>query len=323
MDIQIVERRIARIDAQVGKSSILDFFQERGHRAEMLAATETGSLRDGVLIVIGNMLWFPELWQRLEQLPKSQRPFVMVWHYEPLPPPRAARLPMPWLSLREIAKILLRDRRVTDVYSNARSILRLHSAGVVDQFVMTTRGRQEYLAEHGIPSAWIPLGYTLDQGQPLGIERDIDVLFLGIMHVPRRKKIITQLESMGLKVVVKGDWHDPECWGHARTQLLNRTKILLNFPRTEGEMSGVRFLLGICNQALVVSEPLYRPDPYIPGVHFVSSPIEEIPKVVGHYLRNEDERQAITAAAWEHLQQNVTMEHCAAQLLELLERNFA
>jgi hypothetical protein len=327
LDIQIAERGVRRSfggsipELGIGLSfggSIRDWLEQSGHRATLISDAHPDELLEGVLLVMGNINWFPNLRRRLEQTPRERRPFVLLWHYEPLPSPRAANLRRPWLSLREIAKIVRSDRHVTDVYSNFATIRDLHRRGLVDQFVMTTRGRQEFLAEQGIPSEWVPLGYQHSHGRPLGLERDIDVLFLGYKHVPRRRRIIRRLESLGVRVLVKGDWHDPSCWGESRTQLLNRTKILLNFPRTEGEMSGARFVLGISNQALVVSEPVYRPDPYIPGQHFVCAPLDQIPDVVAHYLQNEPARTAITATAYEHLMANVRQEQSASALLQLM-----
>ena len=323
MDIQIVEHRVGQRGQSVGgreQTWLIKYLESQGHRAEVLASNEPEAMRDGVLLLLGNINWYPELRQKLKQTAHHRRPFVALWQYEPLPAPRAAGLPSAWLTFRELCKIALRDRRVTDVYSNFRMLRSVHRAGLVDQLVVSTRGRQEFLAENGIPSEWIPLGYTPDYGRPLELKRDIDVLFLGIQHIPRRKKIIRRLEKLGLRVVIKGDWHDPSCWDEARTELLNRTRILLNFPRTPGEMSGMRFLLGICNQALVVSEPVYRPDPYVSGNHFVSAEIDELPAVVQHYLENETERTAITTAAWQHVQQHVTLAHSVGKLLPLLER---
>lgn len=289
----------------------------------MLASDQPEAMRDGMLLILGNINWHPELRRKLQQTAHHRRPLVTLWHYEPLPAPRASGYPRTWLSFYELYKIASRHRLVTDVYSNFRTLRSVHQAGLIDQLVVSTRGRQEFLAEQGILSEWIPLGYTPDYGRPLALTRDIDVLFLGIMNYsPRRKKIIRRLEKLGLRVVVKGDWHDPSCWNEARTELLNRTRILLNFPRTPGEMSGMRFLLGMCNQALVVSEPVYRPDPYVSGKHFVSAEIDELPDIVEYYLENETERMAITTAAWQHVQQQLTLAHSVEKLLPLMERNY-
>lgn len=324
MDIQIVEHRVGQRGQSVGgteQASLIRLLESQGHRAEVLASDRPEALRDGVLLLLGNINWYPELRQKLAQTAAHRRPWVVLWHYEPLPTPRAAGFPGAWLTFRELCKIALRDRRVTDVYSNLRMLRSVHQTGLIDQLVVSSRGRQELLAEQGIPSGWIPLGYTPDYGRPLALQRDIDVLFLGIVHVPRRKRILRRLEELGLHVVIKGDWHDPGCWGEARTELLNRTRILLNFPRTPGEMSGMRFLLGMCNQALVVSEPVYRPDPYVSGKHFVSGQIDELPEIVQHYLDNETERTAITTAAWQHVQHEVTLAHSVGKLLPLMERD--
>ncbi|MEN9555430.1 MAG: hypothetical protein RLZZ232_1716 [Planctomycetota bacterium] len=321
LDIQIVEHSWGQLLGGREQSWLTQILQSHGHRTEVLPSDKPPALRNGVLLVLGNMVWYPELRRTLEQTPRHQRPLVVLWHYEPLPPPRASGLPRPWLSLRELGMIALRDRRLSDVYSNYRMLRSVHQSGLIDRLVVTTRGRQDFLAEHGIPSEWIPLGYTPAHGRPLGLERDIDVLFLGTMKVPRRRKIIQRLTSLGLRVAVRGDWRDPACWGEARTELLNRTRILLNFPRTAGEMSGLRFLLGISNQAMVLSEPLYRPDPYIPGRHFVSAAIDELPDVAHHYLQNESERLEITSAAEQHVQHGVTLAHCIGKLLLLMERN--
>lgn len=320
MEIQIVQRFLNNNVTPSGGPSLITYFESQGHRVESLSADQPENLRDGVLLVMGNMIWYPRLRRKLAATAANQRPHVVLWHCEPLPPPRAAGLPRPWLSLRELVKIALRDSRVTDVYSNFWMLRSLHRQGLVDRLVVSTRGRQDFLAEQGISSEWVPFCYSPNHGRPLSRERDIDVLFLGMMDVPRRKQIIRRLESLGLRVLVKGDWGDPSCWGEARTELLNRTKILLNFPRTAGEMSGLRFLLGISNHALVVSEPIYRPDPYIPGEHFVSTPLEEMPEVVQYYLHNEAERVAITTAAWQHVQKNVNFAYFCGRLLELMER---
>jgi len=321
LDIQIAQRSRAKHGIPPREAPMLQYFESRGHRAEFLAGHQLENLRDGVLLVMGNMIWYPELLQKLKQTSPSQRPFVVLWHSEPLPPPRAAGLPLPWLSLREVLKIALRDRRVTDVYSNYWMLRSLHRQDLVDRLVVSTRGRQDFLAERGIASDWIPLCYGPERGHPMALERDIDVLFLGMMDVPRRQKIIQRFEARGLRVMVKGEWGDPSCWGDARTELLNRTRILLNFPRTAGEMSGMRFFLGISNLALVVSEPIYRPDPYIPGEHFVSTSLEDMPEVVQHYLQNEAERVAITTAAWQHVQKNVNLDYAGGRLLELMEQS--
>ncbi len=224
------------------------------------------------------------------------------------------------LTVQEIGKILLRDPRATDVYSNFLLLRSMHRQGLIDCLFVTTQGRQEFLADYNIPSHYIPLGYAPHHGRPLRLDRDIDVLFLGIINVPRRKAMLRTLERRGVRVSAFGDWHDPAYWGEQRTSLLNRAKILLNFPRTAGEMSGLRFILGMANHALVVSEPVYRPAPYEPGVHFLSATMDELPDVVNRHLQDEVARRKIVNNAYQKITQNVTMEQVCMSMVELIQR---
>jgi hypothetical protein len=87
--------------------------------------------------------------------------------------------------------------------------------------------------------------------------------------------------------------------------LLNRTKILLNFPRRPGLLSGMRMVLGMANGALVIGEPVYMPSPFEPGRHYVEAPIDEIPAAVERWLEDEPGRLAMT----EEARRFVTEEH--------------
>ncbi|MGH9661816.1 MAG: glycosyltransferase family protein, partial [Bryobacteraceae bacterium] len=196
-----------------------------------------------------------------------------------------------------------------------RSLVR---RGIPDLVMVTTEGRREYLAERGIESEWVPLGWVSRFGRPLGRQRDIDVLFLGARNVPRRRQILRRLARNGLRVVEEGDWNDPACWGEPRVELLNRARILLNLARTPGEMSGLRLILGMANQALVVSEPIYRPAPFVAGEHFVSATMEEIPEVISRYLKQDQARQAIVESAFRFVTQEVTLENSARRIVELI-----
>src|SRR5204862_311274 len=75
----------------------------------------------------------------------------------------------------------------------------------------------------------------------LGLERDIPVLFLGAMTVPRRRWIAWLLRRAGVELTAVGDWHDPRYWGEERTRLLNRAVISLNINRFPGNFADTRF----------------------------------------------------------------------------------
>ena len=147
--------------------------------------------------------------------------------------PRAAGTRRQPLTTRELAKLVLRDRRVNDHYSNARYLRTLAGSDVVDALAVGARAYQAYLAEQGIDVHHVPLGYHPSQGRFLDLERDIDVLFLGEYRLRRRKQILRRLRREGIEVEVLGDL-DPQLWGESRTKLLNRAKIMLHIPRLEG-----------------------------------------------------------------------------------------
>lgn len=277
------------------------------------------SPRDEWLLIFGNAAWYPKLHRRLLAIPEKRRPRVLLWHSEPLPPARGTALPFPWLNFREVAKILLRDTRATDVYTNYYTLRRLHQAGTHDVLVLSSRGRQEFLAERGIPGHFAPLSCDPSMGRDLRLERDIEVLFLGILDVPRRNRLLQPIKSQGIKLTEAGSWTDPAFWGENRTRLLNRTKILINLARTPAEFSGYRLSLGMANKALVVSEPIYRPEPFVPGKHFVMVPTDQMAATIRHYLDAEDDRTTITETAYRFVQEEATLQKSTELIVSLME----
>ena len=271
----------------------------------------------GLLWIQGNAAWFPAVFRRLRSIPKESRPIVAVWHNEPLPPPRSALLPYPKLSLREIAKIAFRDSRATDVYTNYWSIRRLSREGLVDVLVVSAAGRKSFLAERGISSHFVPFGYDLRMGRDLGLARDIDVLFLGALNVPRRNRVINFLRTQGINVIAVGDWSNPAYWGEQRTALINRAKILLNVPRTAEEFSGARILLGLANRSLVISEPMFDSAPYVPGRHFVMAPVEQLPGLIRHYLSNDSDRGRIVDEGHRLVSEELSMDCSVQRILHI------
>jgi hypothetical protein len=271
-----------------------------------------------ILWLEGTPVWYRDVFAALRRRSAAERPFVLFWQSEPLPMPRAARLPRPRLHAREFAKIALRDHRVTDPYSNIRALRAVTRDGLVSLLLVSSRGGQEFLAERGIGASFVPLPVVPDDGRDLGLERDIDVLFLGAMDVPRRKRIVRRLCSAGIPVVAAGGWGEDNITGEPRTQLLNRTKILLNFPRHPGLLSGRRMGLGMANRALVIAEPIYRPEPYRPDEHFVMCELADMPDVIASLLADDARRTAIADAGYRFVWEQMTLEPATERVLELI-----
>jgi len=222
------------------------------------------------------------------------------------------------LHARELAKIALRDHRVTDPYSNRRALRAVTRDGLVSLLLVSSRGGQDFLAEQGIAATFVPLPMVPDDGRDLALARDIDVLFLGAMDVPRRKRIVARLRSAGVPVVTAGGWGDDNISGEPRTKLLNRTKILLNIPRHPGLLSGRRMVLGMANKALIVAEPIYRPEPYRPDEHFVMSELARMPAVIASLLDDDMRRTAIAEAGHRFAHAELTLASTIGRVLDLI-----
>jgi hypothetical protein len=293
--------------------------KDAGHHVTQVRDEPLDLVASEVVWMLGNANWFPVICRQLAVRPQSERPLVMLWHSEPLPPPRAAGLPWPRLHRREVVRILRRDVNATDVYTNYWRLRRLARSGLPDLRIASTPGRCEFLVERGLPAHWVPLGYDPARGYDLGLSRDIDTLFLGDLQIPRRRRMIKRLRRSGVNLLAMGDWSDPACWGENRTRLLNRTKVFLNLQRHPGELPDTRLILGMANRALVISEPIYSPAPYIPETHYISATIGEMPEVIRYYLTHHDEREAIAAAGHRFVTQELTMARSVARVLELIK----
>ena len=280
------------------------------------------SLGGDVVWVQGNINWFPRA-RRMLLTAARNRPAVMVWHSEPLPFPRHSGFPNPRLTLREIAKIALRDSRATDSYTNYYRLREMFLRGAIDLLVVSSRARQTFLADKGIPSEFVPLGFHAGMGRLLGGARDIDVLFLGSMDDSRHRSALRFLRSRGVNVEALGSWEKGPTWGEPRTQLINRAKIFLNIQRHAGQYSGLRMLLGMGNGAMVLSEPVYDPFPYEPGVHYVSTPLDEMPVTISKYLADGTARNIIAAEGHRFATQSVTLQNSIARISVLIEQMLA
>jgi len=295
----------------------VETFGELGFEARLVTDSDFDASADRIVFIGGNALWHEPALDRIRAIPREERPFVIVWHSEPLPFPKSAGLRLAPMTVREIGKVVLRDRRVSDPHSNARHMRKLAGEDTVDLLTVATRSYQTFLAEQGIASEHIPVAYHPVHGHLLDLERDIDVLFLGDLRVGRRKRIIRRLQRQGLPVVALGDYSDPRYWGDARTELLNRSKILLNIPRHPGLLADMRLILGMATGVLVVSEPVYLPDPFVPGVHYVEASLDDMTETAMRYLADEEERARITARAHTFVTEELTLKQSFADLLQL------
>lgn len=247
----------------------------------------------------------------------ADRPPVALWLNEPLAAPGSLRERLP-VSGRELAKIALRDPRANDAWSVERRLREALAAGWLDLVAVQSEEQAERARALGARVVVVPWGYDASLGSDLGLERDVPVLFLGALDTPRRRRLVARLRRAGVPVSTAGSWSDPACWGEERTRLLNRTRILLDLHRRPGTLSGLRQVLGMANGALVVGEPIRRPEPFVPGEHLVTSPVEELPGTIARLLADEPERARLAAAGHRLVTQELRLERTIAPLVAWL-----
>ena len=105
-------------------------------------------------------------------------------------------------------------------------------------------------------------------------------------------------------------------WGEERTQLVNRARIFLNVSRHPGQFSGERLVIGMANRALVLSEPIYRPAPFVPGEHYLEAESEAWPELIESQLADEEARRRVADAGHAFVTNELTYERSVERVLE-------
>ena len=155
---------------------------------------------------------FPALVRQLEGRPPGSGPLVALWSTEPMPPPQSSGRRARGVSRSGLCRLARRrpgDRIVrTNLQRQRRAV---DCNRVLDIVVVTTRGAQAALAERGLAAEWVPLGHDAGwYGRDLGLERDVDVLFLGELRVPRRRRLLAALRAHGNRAARAWEAkHDP------------------------------------------------------------------------------------------------------------------
>ncbi|HEX6209569.1 MAG TPA: glycosyltransferase [Methylomirabilota bacterium] len=291
--------------------------EELGHRITLNDDRPADLASHDLVVLWGSPGFFPRLRRQLVA-EKGVRPPVASLHAEPLPPPRASGLRR-WsaLSASEVAKILLCDWRATDIYTNAFKLRRVMREGSIDFLFPLSVEKLEYMREHGYPAWPLWYGYHPSMGRLLGRDRDLDVLFLGDTRPPRRRRLLAELRAAGVPVTIRGSWHDSSSWGEGRTELLNRTKVIVHLQRYPGKLAAMRFVMAMANGALVISEPVYKPEPFVDGRHYVTAPAAEMPAAIRYYLDHPAERERITEAAHGLVTDELRFERAMEAMLDI------
>jgi len=231
-----------------------------------------------------------------------------------------------WLLNHKIKKQALADNcpGYTDISTNQSYVLmsslewtrRNFEQGLIDYVFTSTIPRTQTLKTIGIDAGFVPVGYHPSWGSKLSLERDIDVLFIGSLRSKRRRSILKNVENKlsakGIKLLIinKG------CYGQQRTALLNRTRIVLDIPKIPWEMPGMRLLMSISCGALLICDYVEETAPYKPGIHFVRAKSTELPDVICHYIKNENQRQEIVDSAYKFVTEELTLINSVSKIMQ-------
>ena len=285
--------------------------------------------------------WWP-IAQQVGALPPGRRPALIHWGTEGFPDPRT-----PWPLIAALGRLRSASEALEDSPAAGRRrlartpLLRAYNRRlfrfryVGDNLRALERGWLTALAdvsewyariyrEHGHPASFVPWGSAPSWHADLGLERDIDVLWMGKRRNGRRSDLIDQvrrtLERQGVKMYVADGVERPFIFGEERTRLLNRTKLTLNV-RTRWFNSGFtfRFHTVAGNRCVVVSEPfMTHVSRYRAGEHYAEAPADQLAEKILHLLAHEDERRAIAERAYQLVTTEMTLRESVKQLLALV-----
>jgi hypothetical protein len=208
-------------------------------------------------------------------------------------------------------------REIQDVMCDYAWFKEQHSPRWCDYLFASTLPRYEFLGNRGFSAVFVPVGYHVDWGRDLGLERDIDVLFLGRADNGSRQRLLARVEGelsgRGIKLVRV----ESGCFGEERTCLLNRSRIVFDIPRLPWEMPLMRLLMSMSCGAVVVSSWTGDPAPFT-AANLVQAGEEKLAETIAWYLDHEDERRRIADAGAEFVTERLTLEQSVGTILRAI-----
>ncbi len=195
----------------------------------------------------------------------------------------------------------------------------LRRAGVLSALAVWSYWTADFLRARGFDPIVPTRGHNPTWGQDLGLERHIPVLWLGKIGSRRRKRLLkrlrAELRNRGIEILMIDGQENPYVFEAERTDLLNRTKIMVNLLRQKWDDNSLRLGLAAHNGALVVSEPMLPHTHYEPGRHYIEAPIERMADTIVHYLNHEADRRRIADQAYQLVTNSTVVAQGFAEIL--------
>lgn len=299
-----------------------------------------GTIPQGVdyLLTFGPYNKILPIWEDNSRLARNRRPVVIHWNTEGMPDLR-----IPSMLIRLFGAMRSRIGRMSHSRSSfERFIHSTRAVSNIDQSFKRYRYHGDYdyafrkgwldvLADSshiysqirskiGVPTIYAPWGASQRWYKDLGLERDIDVLWMGKRGTDRRGHILDQvfkeLKSRGLKVYIGDNEVNPFIFGDERTRYLNRAKITLNVTRTWYDDNFSRFSMACPNRSLVVSESLLPHCPeFKKDVNYVSAKIKDLADTIVYYLEHDKDRKRIVDNAYNLMVTELKFENSLRRML--------
>lgn len=273
---------------------------------------------------------------------REERPVFVYWNTEGLPD---LRLPWPlvkfagqfrsWLGrlewsthpLGQIAQRVLLSRLESRMirFRYVGDYLYAQRRGWIDVFADISALYAGIYRRSGIPALVAPFGSSHLWYEDLGLERDIDVLWMGKRATRRRSETLDRLRAElnrhGVDIyMVDGEEH-PFVFDEERTEILNRAKITLNLLRTWYDENSLRICMAAPNGSMVVSEPMLPHVPqYQPGVHYAAAPLDRLAQTILYYLEHDVERERLAGNASRLLTETLTMRRSIETIISAVTR---
>jgi hypothetical protein len=200
-----------------------------------------------------------------------------------------------------------------------------HAHGWLDLLASSSKIYADLFTKNGLPTRYVPWGTSPKWFAPLGLPRDIDVLWFGKRRTSRRNRLLRQINDMlcskNISVYLADNIEHPFIYGEERTRILNRAKITMNLlPSWYDNAFPYRFHVAAGNRSMVISEPILSHCPeYRPGVHYISAPPEKLVDTIQYYLEHQDEREQIAENAFHLVTEQMTMENSVRSLVGSLQ----
>jgi hypothetical protein len=301
-DIGLATRAVGRGDDQTGLEALLGI----GYQGSFLRVFSSRPVCRRVIWVGEPIL--PQDEAEGSVLARIARSSMMEGLKYPLRPLKYLPLPGPLARARSEATLQRMRAR------NARHLGAL--ARRVDRVVVTSRDRQSALEGRGLAAVAIPFGYSASMAGPLlppdqGV-RDLVFVSLATRHrrLAEHRSIFDRWREDEPRLVSIND-----TWGAERGALLRRTRVVLNVAQAPGDFGGVRLVLALAAGAVVISEPMTDPYPFVAGVHFVEAPRDALLQAARDLVDDEPRRRSIAAAGQRLLAGELAMASCLRRVL--------